>query len=138
MVLDSRRRVDHAEEEDEQVDYSGFDENPREEYLGEEEETEHDEAPKTKQNQTPLWKYVSRPEGGKGGGTTKFACPHCNKTYTGSYTRARMHLFGKRPWDEDKPIGIKTCVSVSTTDRTKYIREEEEAQYKSKKIKGFF
>ena len=50
MVLESRRRrVDHDEEEDE-VGYSGFDENPGEEYLGEEEESEHAEAPKTKED----------------------------------------------------------------------------------------
>ena len=39
--------------------YSGFDENPGEEYLGEEEmeESEHVSTQKTKQDQTPLWKY---------------------------------------------------------------------------------
>ena len=138
MVLESRkRRVEH-EEGDEEVGYSGFDENPREEYLGEEEESEHDSAQKTKQDQIPLWKYVTRPGAGKGGGTTKFHCPHCNNNYTGSYTCARKHLCGKRPWDGDKQIGIKTCVGVSVAERAKYIREEEEAQYKYKKSKGFF
>jgi len=136
MVLESRRRVDH-EEEDEEVAYSGFDEHSEEEYLGEEEENEHDSTQKTKQDQTPLWKYVSRSKAGKGGGTTKFHCPHCNKTYTGSYTHARRHLYGKIPWDEDKAIGIKICASVSARDKATYIREEE-AQYKSKKSKGFF
>jgi len=34
-------------------------------------------------------------------------------------------------------IGIKACTAVSAADRAKYIREEEEAQYRSKKIKGF-
>ena len=99
IVLESRkRRVEHEE-----VGYSGFDENPEEDYLGEEEleESEHDSAQKTKQDQTPLWKYVSRPEARKGGGTTKFHWPRCNKSYSGSYTRARKHLCGKRPWDGD-------------------------------------
>jgi len=41
-------------------------------------------------------------------------------------------------WDRDKQIGIKTCVSVSQAQRAKYIREEEEAQYKSKRSKGDF
>eukprot|EP00253_Pinus_taeda_P036712 PITA_36712 len=122
------------------VGYSGFDENPGEEYLGEEEleESEHDSAQKTKQDLTPLWKYVIRHEARKGGGTTKFHCPHCNNNYTGSYTRARKHLCGKRPWNGDKQTGIKTCTGVSAVKRTKYIREEEEAQYKSKRSNGFF
>jgi len=129
MVLNSKkRRVEHEE-----VCYSGFDENQGEEYLGEEEESEHDSTQKTKQDQTPLWKYVTRLEGGKGGGTAKFNCPHCNNSYIGSYTCARRHLCGKRPWDGHKQIGIKTCASVSVVDRAKYIREEEGAQYKSKK-----
>eukprot|EP00253_Pinus_taeda_P002041 PITA_02041 len=42
------------------------------------------------------------------------------------------------PWDGDKQIGIKTCTGALAADRAKYIREEEEAQYKSKKSKGFF
>ena len=121
-------RDEHEEEGDEEVGYSGFDENPGEEYLGEElEESEHDSTQKTKQDLTPLWKYVTRPEVGKGGGTTKFHCPHCNNKYTGSYTCARRHLCGKRPWDGDKQIGIITCASVPAVDRAKYIKKEEEA-----------
>eukprot|EP00253_Pinus_taeda_P034313 PITA_34313 len=139
MVLESRKRRVKNEEGDEEMGYSRFDENPGEEYLGEEEleESEHESAQKIKQDQTPLWKYVNRPEAGKGGGTT-FHCPHCNNNYIGSYTRSIKHLCGKRPWDGDKQIGIKTCTVVLATDRAKYIREEEEAQYKSKKSKGFF
>ena len=125
MVLESRKR----RVENEEGGQSGFEENPSEEEL---EESEHELAQKTKQDQTPLWKYVNRPEAGKGGGTTKFHCPHCNNNYIDSYTRARKHLCGKMPWDGDKQIGIKTCAGVSTADRAKYIREEEEAQYKSK------
>ena len=79
MVLGNQRR---NEEDDEEVG-SGT-------YRGEEEEEEKDEheggGKKTKGDQTPLWKYVTRLGGGIGGGTTKFVCPHCNTTYTGSYT----------------------------------------------------
>eukprot|EP00253_Pinus_taeda_P025103 PITA_25103 len=42
------------------------------------------------------------------------------------------------PWGGDKQIGIKTCTGVSAANRAKYIREEEESQYKSKKSKDFF
>eukprot|EP00253_Pinus_taeda_P019326 PITA_19326 len=83
-------------------------------------------------------KPAKRAKIGRGGGTTKFHCLHCNNDYIGSYTRARRHLRWKRPWDGDKQIGIKTCPAVSAADRAKDIREEEEAQYKSKKSRGFF
>ena len=105
MVLESRRKRPIPEEEDKEVGYSGFDEIPEEEYHGEEEGESGDNettVTPTKIDQTPLWKYVTRPEAGKGGGTTKFLCPHCNTQYTGSYPHARRHLFGKRPWDGDK------------------------------------
>ena len=134
MVVESRkRRGPETEEVDEEAGGSQMGENPSEEEV---EEGEHDPQ-KTKQDQTPLWKYVHRAETGRGGGTTKFHCPHCNTDYTGSYTRARRHLCWKRPWDGEKQIGIKTCTAVSVAESAKYIREEEEAQYKSKKIKGF-
>ena len=131
MVLESRKQRGQNEEGDEEAGGSEMGENPGEEELEEGEQG----TQKTKQDQTPLWKYVNKPEAGKGGGTTKFHCPHCNTNYIGSYTRARRHLCGKRPWDGDKQIGIKTCPAA---DRAKYIREEEEAQYKSKKSRGFF
>jgi len=117
----------------------GFENPGEEEHLGEEEEESGDgDGSKTKANQTPLWKYVSSPEARKWGGTTKFTCLHCKNTYTGSYIRARKHLCGKMPWDGDKQVGIKTCVSVTTQQRAKYIREEEETEYKSKRSKGDF
>ena len=94
MVVESRkRRGPETEEVDEEAGGSQMGENPSEEEV---EEGEHDPQ-KTKQDQTPLWKYVNRAETGRGGGTTKFHCPHCNTDYTGSYTRARRHLCGKRP-----------------------------------------
>lgn len=72
-------------------------------YCGEEgeEEEEDDEnvsnggdGKKTKESLTPLRKYVTRLGGRKGGGTSKFICPHCRKTYTGSYTCVRKHQWG--------------------------------------------
>ena len=74
MVLGNRRR---NEEEDEEVG-SGT-------YLEEEEEDdEHEGGEKeTKEDQTPLWKYVTKLGGGIGDGTTKFVCPHCNTSYRG-------------------------------------------------------
>jgi hypothetical protein len=63
-------------------------------YYGEEEEVDGDEEDdeanndnenKTKRVQHPCGSMWQRLEGGKGGGTTKFSCPHCKKTYTGSY-----------------------------------------------------
>ena len=59
--------------------YNGFDENPEEEYLGEEEESEHDSAQKTKQDQTPLCKYVYRLEGGKGAESLNLIAPIARK-----------------------------------------------------------
>jgi hypothetical protein len=55
---------------------------------------------KSKDRYTPLWKYVTKLSGGKGGGTGKFICHHCHKDYTGSYTRVRKHLCGPMYWDE--------------------------------------
>ena len=65
MVLESRIKRVVQEEEDEEVGYSGFDQNLEEEYLGEEEgESGDDEATPTKFDQTPLWKYfISRERG---------------------------------------------------------------------------
>jgi len=135
MTVEGRkRRVPETEEVDEEAGGSQIGENPSEEDV---EEGEH-EGQKTKQDQTPLWKYVQRPEAGRGGGTTKFHCPHCNSDFTGSYTRLRRHLCGKRAWDGEKQIGIRTCDKVSTADRAKYIKEEEDAQYKAKRSRGFF
>ena len=55
-------------------------------YHGEEEEEtiESDEGQKQKDT-TPLWKYVTRLGGRRGGGTTKFTCLHCNKAFVWAY-----------------------------------------------------
>ena len=79
---------------------------------------ESDEGPK--KDTTPLWKYVTRLGGGRGGGTTKFTCLHCNKTYTGTYTRVRKHLCGIMPCNQGKATGVKTCDKVSAKERNKY------------------
>ena len=103
VVVGNRRR---NEEEDEEVGsgtYHGEDEEEEEEE--EEGEDERESRKKTKEDPTPLWKYVTRQARTRGGGTTKFVCPHCNKTYTGSYTRVRRHLCGHMPCDERKTIG---------------------------------
>ena len=142
MVLENaRRKRQIRDEEDDEEGYGGSEENPEEEDYAEEEvgsgEPENIDSP-TKQGQTPLWKYVQRMEGGKGGGTTKFICPHCNKQYHGSYTRARKHLCGKMPGDGDKNIGIKICTNVLATQREKYRKEEEASlQRSSKRSRGF-
>ena len=86
MVVVGNQRRD--KEEDEEVG-SGT-------YHGEEEE----------EDPTPLWKYVTKQGGGRGGGTTKFGCPHCKKTYIGSYTCVRRHLCGYMPCDERKTVSL--------------------------------
>jgi hypothetical protein len=114
-------------------------------YQGEEEGMEGDEdnendsdgqdPQKSKDTYTPLWKYVTKLIGGKGGGTGKFICHHCYTEYTGSYTRVRKHLCGSMYWDQGKNIGIKVCVIIDSKDRLKYQREEVE-QNKAKILRG--
>jgi hypothetical protein len=91
---------------------------------------------KPKESSTPLWKYETRYKGGKGGGTTKFSCPRCKRTYIGSYTHVRKHLHGIIPSDEkkSKAIGVKTCNKVLTKNKENK-SEEGEAENKSKKSK---
>ena len=88
---------------------------------------------------TPLWNYVTKLEGGKGGGSYKFLCPHgCHggKPFSGSYTRVRKHLCGVMDSDEKKgAVGIQICPNISTEQRRKCIQIEEVAQQKSKKQK---
>ena len=60
-----------------------------------EEGLEGDEGGKTPL--TPLWKFVTKLQGGKGGGTTKFFCKqdcHQGKRYASSYTHVRRNLCG--------------------------------------------
>ena len=60
-----------------------------------------------KATSTPLWNYVTKLDGGKGGGSYKFVCPHgCHggKPYCGSYTRLRRHLCGVLDSDEKRVL----------------------------------
>jgi hypothetical protein len=136
MVVGGSRRPRPTHDSDEEIEMDST-------YQGEEEgmegdgDNEHDsdgqDLQKSKDKHTPLWKYVTKLTGGKGGGTGKFICHHCNTEYTGSYTRVRKHLCGPMYWDEGKNIGIKTCVSIDSKNRLKYQREEEVAQNKTKR-----
>jgi hypothetical protein len=60
-------------------------------------EGDDNEVDSGKASLTPLWRYVTKLEKSRGGGTTKFLCPHgCRpgKPYSGSYARVRRHLCG--------------------------------------------
>ena len=84
---------------------------------------------------TPLWKYVTRLVGGKGGGTTKFICPHCTKTYTSSYSNVIKHLFRIMPCDQCKAVGVKTCYKL--LGKEKQIHAERRGRSKQiQEIKG--
>jgi hypothetical protein len=136
MVVGNSRRNTHDSDEEIEVDntYQG-----EEEGMGGDEDNENDsdgqDSQKSKERYTPLWKYVIKLSEGKGGGTGKFICHHCHTEYTGSYTRVRKHLCGSMYWEVGKNIGIKACVSIESTDRLRYQREEEVAQNKSKRPK---
>ena len=108
----------------------------------EEEGDEFDENIETlegKATLTPLWNYVTKLEGGKGGGSYKFLCPHgchAGKPYSGSYTCVRRHLCGVMDSDEKNgAVGIAICPKVPAEQRGKYIQIEEAAQQKNKKQK---
>jgi hypothetical protein len=90
---------------------------------------------------TPLWIFVTKVEEGRGGGTTKFFCPHdCHegKPFTSSYTRVRRHLCGVMDSNDRKgAIGITVCPKISKEERQKYIKIEGVAQRKHGKKKSF-
>jgi hypothetical protein len=66
---------------------------------------------------TPLWRYVTKLEEGRGRGTTNFLCPHgCRpgKPYSGSYTRVRRHICGVLDSDDNRgSIGIAICPKIT-------------------------
>jgi hypothetical protein len=76
-------------------------------------EGDDNEVDSGKASLTPLWRYVTKLEG-RGGGTTKFLCPHgCHprKSYSGSYTCVRRHLCGVLDNDDNRgSIGIAICL----------------------------
>ena len=95
-------------------------------------EGDDNEVDSGKASLTPLWRYVTKLEEGRGGGTTKFLCPHgCRpgKPYSGSYTRVRRHLCGILSNDDNRgSIGISICHKITQEQRENYIRIEEAAQ----------
>ena len=131
MMVVVGSRFGGGSDEDEEIGSRTY-HGEEEEKGDEEEEIESDEGQKQKDT-TPLRKYVTRLGGGRGGGTAKFACLHCNKTYTGSYIRVRNRLCGLMPCDQGKVTGVKTCDKVSTKERNKYRMEEEAGQNNSKR-----
>jgi hypothetical protein len=82
----------------------------------------------------PLWKFVTKVEEGKGGGSITFLCPHdCHdgKPYTSSYKRLRRHLCGVMESDDNKgSTGITIFPNISKEQRQKYIKIKEVAQKK--------
>ena len=83
---------------------------------------------------TPLWKFVTKLEGGKGVEPLKFLCKHdCHqgKPHTSSYTHVRRHFCGVLESDENKgAIGISIFPKISMEERQKYIKIEEDAEKK--------
>ena len=114
VVLGNRSQRESDEEEDEEVGSGGPTYRGGEGEEENEDSSDDDHDVRRTKELSPLWKYVTRLGGGKGGGTTKFTCPFCNITFTGSYTRVRKHLCGPMPCDEHKPkkSGIRTCTEI--------------------------
>lgn len=117
----------HEREEED----SGHSDPSDEDEEGEGDEGEDDNE-SSKTSLTPLWNYVTKLEGGKGGGTTKFLCRHdCHqgKPYTSSHTRVRRHLCGVMESDDNKgSLGVSVCPRVSQEERQKYITIEQAPQ----------
>jgi hypothetical protein len=84
-------------------------------------EGDDNEVDSGKASLTPLWRYVRKLEEGRGGGTTKFLCPHgCRprKPYSGSYTRVRRHLCGVLDSDDNRgSIGIAIFPKITQEER---------------------
>ena len=138
VVVRGKRRASDDEEYDEEVGSGTYLGEEGEEVEVEVEMEENDGGKLTKEEQTPLWKYVTKIVQVSGGGAIKFICPHCDTTFTGSYTRVRYHLCGEMPWDRrvgGKGPGIRACAKVSSKERAQYRKEEEEAQYKFKRLR---
>jgi hypothetical protein len=80
----------------------------------------------------PLWKFVTKVEERRGGGSINFLCPHdCHdgKPYTGSYTHLSRNICDLMESDDNKgSIGITVIPKISKEQREKYINIEEAAQ----------
>jgi hypothetical protein len=113
----------HSHDNPEYEDGEGFEED--------EEAEEGNEGGKA--SSTPLWKFVTKVEEGKGAEIVELFCPHdCHngKPFVGSYTRVR-HPCGLMDSDDKKgAIGITVCPKMSKEERQKYIKIEEFAQKK--------
>jgi len=137
MVMGSRNRREEHEEEEESGHHMSDPMYDEEEGFEEEGDDENNESQDGKAALTPLWNYVTKLEGGKGGGSYKFLCPHgCHggKPYSGSYTRVRRHLCGVMDSDDRKGVvGIAIFPKVPAEQRRKYIQIEEVSQQKNKK-----
>jgi len=139
MVLVGSRHVHQNEESDSGQSHSDSDYPMSEgEEGGNDDEGDDEEVGSGKEALTPLWKYVTKVQDGRGGGTAKWICPHgCRpKPYTGSYTRVRRHLCGVLDSDEKKGgLGVKVCTKMTQTEKENYIKIEEAAIRLSKRQK---
>jgi len=83
---------------------------------------------------TPLWRFLTKLEGGKGGGSTKFLCHqdyHQGEPYTYLYTHVRKHLCGVMESVVNKRgIVISIYPKISEEERQKCVRIEEATQRK--------
>jgi hypothetical protein len=126
MVLSGTRRH-QREEENEERNEGGF-----QHEGGFEEDEESNEG--GKDLLTPLWKFVTKLDVGRGSGTVEFLCPHdCHegKPYADSYTHVRRHLCGVMESDDNKgSLGINVFPNISKEQRQIYIKIEEAAQRK--------
>jgi hypothetical protein len=127
MVFSGTRRH-QREEENEESNEGGFEEDEKSNEDG-------------KASLTPLWKFVTKLDVGRGGRIAKFLCPHdCHegKPYAGSYTRVRRHLCGVMESDDNKgSLGINVFPNISKEQRQIYVKIEEVAQRKHGKKQKF-
>jgi hypothetical protein len=127
MGLSGTRHQREEENEDERgfEDEGGFEED---------EESNEEDNEGGKASLTPLWKFVTKLEAWRGGGTIKFLIPrdcHQRKPNTDSYTHVRRHLCGIMESDDNKgSLEINVCPNISKEQRQIYINLEELAQRK--------
>lgn len=88
---------------------------PSQDYIDVEEEIQPKDNPSqesgSQDNKKPLLHEVTIIQTQKGknaGGTKRWKCNHCNRTYSSSYTRIHHHFFGP-------PVGVKAEIGRCTT-----------------------